>query len=169
MEGGSSWQQGDLACILDREHPGLYQVHHVEPQLQDQGKVSPSSRNMLMIILCIYVSSVVFYWKQISCCFQYSINFLCRGRKTGRNMRLRDGWRSVWIAFARSIGRTGSQRKWGSGRELWRCISSTRWGKMECCVWENKELGVNTNSKHMHIFDFSLLVQCPFKKNGKGQ
>lgn len=30
MEGGSPRQQGDMAGILDREHPGLHQVHHVE-------------------------------------------------------------------------------------------------------------------------------------------
>lgn len=30
MEGGSPRQQGDLASILDGEHPGLHQVHHVE-------------------------------------------------------------------------------------------------------------------------------------------
>lgn len=37
MEGGSTWQQSNLVSILDREHPGLHQVHHVKPELQDQG------------------------------------------------------------------------------------------------------------------------------------
>lgn len=39
MEGGTPWQQGDLAGVLDGEHSGFHQVHHVESQLQDQGTV----------------------------------------------------------------------------------------------------------------------------------
>ena len=48
MEGGSPWQQSDLAGVLDGEHSGFHQVHHVESQLQDQGTVPELKSNQFL-------------------------------------------------------------------------------------------------------------------------
>lgn len=47
VERSSSWQQGDLAGVVDGKHTRLHQVHHAQPELQDQGGV-------LFVLFCFY-------------------------------------------------------------------------------------------------------------------
>lgn len=49
-----------------------------------------------------------------------------RERRIGRSMRQPVGWRNAWNGSARSTGRTGSRKRWGSGRGLLLFTSSTR-------------------------------------------
>lgn len=71
-------------------------------------------------------------WPHLICscllpCFFFFF-VICRERKTGKSMKLPEGWRSVWTVSGTNTVKTGSPRRWGSGRGLWPSTLSTRWG-----------------------------------------